>query len=114
MSLYRFIASQRELDDLQDLNITTITDSTKASFYTDKKNLATIEFDYNDDNAEKLIAYIKEHLKICPRIELWNTTNNNKDAIIKKCSKNILTKEQIKEVFDSTLDQTKCLVVYNA
>ena len=74
----------------------------------------TLDKIYNDDNAEKLIAYIKEHLKICPRIEIWNASNRNKETIITKCSKNILTKEQIKEVFDNTLEQNRCLVVYNA
>ena len=114
MSLHKFIASQRELNDLQELNIIPVEYNAAANNYTDKKNLATIEFDYNDDNAEKLIAYIKEHLKICPRIEIWNASNRNKETIITKCSKNILTKEQIKEVFDNTLEQNRCLVVYNA
>ena len=120
MSLYRFFASARELKEVVEMpdvmKISTLTDLTEVSNYTDKKNCAHIEWNYNEANAEVLISYIKEHLKICPRIELWNTMQGNKkDAIVTKCSKNILTKERIKEIWGKdSFEQPECLVVYNA
>lgn len=117
MSLNKFIASARELKELnQDIKISVIKDLSEASNYTDKKNCATFEWSYSEQNAEKLIEYIKDHLKICPRIELWNTTDSNKEgAIIKKCSKLILNKEYIKEIWGKeSVSQPECLVVYNS
>ena len=60
--------------------------------------------------------YIKEHLKTCPRIELWRVGLGDKStAIIEKCSKNILSKEKIKELWGKDgLCQSACLVVYNS
>ena len=120
MSLYRFFASARELKDFNEnpsiMTIHTIDDLSEVSNYTDKKNCATIEWKYNEENAEILIDYIKEHLKICPRIELWNTSNEvSKEAVITKCSKHILTKERIKEIWGKeSFEQPECLVVYNS
>ncbi len=120
MSLHRFFASARELKDFNDnsnvMTIHTISDLSEVSNYTDKKNCASIEWNYNEENAEILINYIKDHLKICPRIELWNTMQGNKDnAVITKCSKYILTKEKIKEIWGKeSFEQPECLVVYNA
>lgn len=125
MSLYRFFASARELkeypnnkDKNDNLSIRVVVENelSEASKYTDKKNCASLEWKYDDQNAEILIAYIKEHLKICPRIELWRTGVGEKGAaIIKKCSKNILNKEKIKEIWGmDSLDQPACLVVYNS
>lgn len=117
MSLNKFLASARELKELdQDIKISTITDLSETSNYTDKKNCASFEWSYSEQNAEKLIEYIKEHLKLCPRIELWNTANtDNKDAVVKKCSKYILNKEYIKEIWGKeSVSQPECLVVYNA
>lgn len=119
MELYRFIASDRELkeyrEDVNTMVIKVEEDISKVSDYTTKKNFAKIEFNYNDTNVEALIAYIKEHLRICPRIELWNTFAGDKDAIVKKCSKNILNKDYIKELWgNDSLSKTKCLVVYNS
>ena len=117
MSLNKFLASARELKELdQDIKISTITDLSETSNYTDKKNCASFEWSYSEQNAEKLIEYIKEHLKLCPRIELRNTANtNNNDAVVKKCSKYILNKEYIKEIWGKeSVSQPECLVVYNA
>lgn len=117
MGLYRFLASDREFKEYDGtMKIVTIDDCTKVAPYTSKKNFAQIEFNYNESSVNDLIAYIKEHLKICPRIELWNTAlGNTKDAIIKKCSKNILNKEYIKELWGKeNIEQPECLVVYNA
>lgn len=119
MNLYRFLASDRELKNYNfedNSKIISSEDMSIASNYTSKKNCALIEWNYTEENVDSLIAYIKDHLKICPRIELWNTNSNSKDnTIIKKCSKNILTKENIKEIWGTnTFDGTKCLVVYNA
>lgn len=120
MNLYRFFASARELKEVKEMpnimKIGTLTDLTEASNYTDKKNCAYIEWNYNEENAEVLINYIKDHLKICPRIELWNTRLGSKEnAVVTKCSKNILTKEKIKEIWGKeSFEQPECLVVYNA
>ena len=120
MSSYKFFASARELKDYNEnpsiMTIHTISDLSEVSNYTDKKNCASIEWNYNEENAEVLIGYIKEHLKICPRIELWNTELGiDSDAIITKCSKNILTKEKIKEIWGKeSFEQPECLVVYNS
>ncbi len=126
MRLYRFFASARELknfvnekegnSNLQPIRIVVENDLSEASKYTDKKNCALLDWDYNDQNAEILIAYIKEHLKICPRIELWRAGIGDKtEAVIKKCSKNILNKEKIKEIWGKdSFDETACLVVYNS
>ncbi len=133
MGLYRFFASARELKayekeciksdsakvvlrEQNTLKIEVEKDLSLASNYTDKKNCACLEWNYNEQNAEILIAYIKEHLKMCPRIELWNTwAGDKKDAIVKKCSKNILTKEKIKDIWGKeSFEQPECLVVYNA
>lgn len=120
MSLYKFLASARELKEFDTdkdiMKINVLTDLTEASNYTDKKNCATIEWNFSEQNAEVLITRIKEHLRICPRIELWNTkTGDKKDAVIKKCSKNILTIDKIKEIWGiESLEQPQCLVVYNA
>ncbi len=118
MSLYRFFASARELKDEDNgqIKIAVENDLSIASKYTDKKNCASLEWAYNDQNAEVLIGYIKEHLKICPRIELWRTGNGDKSqAIIQKCSKNILNKEKIKEIWGGDAStKPACLVVYNS
>jgi len=118
MKLYRFLASDRELKDYKfedNSKIISSLDMSIASNYTSKKNCALIEWNYSEENVDSFIAYIKEHLKMCPRIEIWNTTTNTDNTIIKKCSKNILTKENIKEVLSTEqFDSTKCLVVYNA
>ncbi len=120
MGIYRFLASSRELKEIDDkkdiMKISVLTDLSQISEYTDKKNCATFEWNYTDENAEKLIEYIKEHLKICPRIELWSTQIGEKrDAIIKKCSKYILNKDYIKDIWGKdSLDYPQCLIVYNA
>lgn len=119
MGLYRFLASDRVFKDYQELDemkIISSNDMTIASNYTTKKNCAYLEWDYNENNAEKLISYIKEHLRICPRIELWCTNNKStEDVIVSKCSKHILTKEKIKEVLGKDItEQPRCLVVYNS
>ena len=117
MSLNKFLASARELKEIdQDMKIEKVTDLSEVSNYADKKNCAKFEWIYSEQNAEKLIQYIKEHLKICPRIELWNTCDsNNKEAIVKKCSKNILNIEYIKEIWGKeNITQPQCLVVYNS
>lgn len=117
MGLYRFLASDREFKEYDGtMKIVAIDDYTKVAPYTSKKNFAQIEFNYNESSVNDLIAYIKEHLKICPRIELWNTAlGNTKDAIVRKCSKNILNKEYIKELWGKeNIEQPECLVVYNA
>lgn len=117
MSLNKFIASARELKEVnQDIKISVIKDLSEASNYTDKKNCAIFEWSYSEKNVEKLIEYIKEHLKICPRIELWNTTNSkDNNAIVRKCSKLILNKDYIKEIWGKeSVVQPECLVVYNS
>lgn len=120
MSLYKFIASARELKefdiDKDIMRINVLTDLSEASYYTDKKNCATFEWSFSEQNAQVLITRIKEHLRICPRIELWNTIEGDKkDTIVKKCSKNILTIDNIKEIWGTQkLEQPQCLVVYNA
>ena len=120
MELHRFFASARELRNYNEnpsvMTINTISDLSLVSNYTDKKNCATIEWNYNEENAEILIDYIKEHLKMCPRIELWNTApNNDKDVVMTKCSKYILNAEKIKEIWGKeSFEQTECLVVYNS
>lgn len=117
MGLYRFLASDRELKEYDGtMKIVIENDYEKVAPYTSKKNFAQIEFNYNESSVNDLIAYIKEHLKICPRIELWNTNiGNTKDAIIRKCSKNILNKEYIKELWGKDkFEQPECLVVYNS
>lgn len=124
MSLYRFFASSRELKEfaqedtnevLDSIRIVVENDLSVASKYTDKKNCASLNWKYNDQNAEVLIAYIKEHLKMCPRIELWRAGVGDKaTAVIQKCSKNILNKEKIKELWGQDSLEPACLVVYNA
>ncbi len=124
MSLYKFFASSRELkafsnDDssstLEPMKIIVENDLSKVSRYTDKKNCALLSWKFSDKNAEILISYIKEHLKLCPRIELWRAGNGDKsNAIIQKCSKNILNAEKIKELWGQDSLETACLVVYNA
>ena len=120
MSLYRFFASARELKDYNEnpsiMTINTISDLSEVSNYTDKKNCASIEWNYNEENAEVLISYIKDHLKMCPRIELWNTSSDSeKDVVVTKCSKYILNKERIKEIWGKeSFEQPECLVVYNS
>lgn len=120
MELRRFIASARELKDYNEnpsvMSINTISDLTLVSNYTDKKNCAAVEINFNEENAQILIDYIKDHLKMCPRIELWNTSsNNNKDVVMTKCSKYILNVEKIKEIWGKeSFEQPQCLVVYNS
>lgn len=117
MELYRFLASDREFKEYDGtMKIVACDDYTKVAPYTSKKNFAQIEFNYNESSVDDLIAYIKDHLKICPRVELWNTiTGINKDAIVKKCSKNILNRDYIKELWGKdSFEQPECLVVYNA
>ncbi len=112
MSLYRFLASSRELKEDNSLKIVIQNDLSVASKYTDKKNCATLASECTDQNVDLLIAYIKEHLKICPRIELWRTGVGK--AVIEKCSKNILSKDKIKELWSKDSIEPACLVVYNA
>lgn len=120
MNLYRFLASARELNEFSKdedvMKINVLSDLSETSNYTDKKNCASFEWNYSEKNAEVLISRIKEHLRICPRIELWNTTlGEKKDAIIKKCSKNILTIDKIKDIWGKeSFEQPECLVVYNS
>ena len=122
MSLYRFLASARELKDYAtnenntQIKIAAFDNLKEASQFTDKKNCATLEWTCNDQNIDLLISYIKEHLKTCPRIELWRVGRGDKStAIIEKCSKNILSKEKIKELWGKDgLCQSACLVVYNS
>lgn len=120
MGLYRFLASARELKEFSNdekiMKINVIDDLSQISSYTDKKNCAEFNWKYSEENAQVLISCIKEHLKICPRIELWNTNiDTKKDAIIKKCSKNILTIDKIKDIWGKdSFEQPECLVVYNS
>lgn len=72
-----------------------------ARIYTKKQYCAYVEWRYSDEYAEKIIEYIRQHLKTAKQIELWNVWLGPKEEGLrqKKCSLEQLTIEDIKGIW---------------
>lgn len=140
MSIYQFMASDKELEEydngiivlsgnklrnrknffiteeqeLQAMRIRIEDDMSYASLYTNKKQCVYIEWYYTEKNAKVMLAYIKKHLEVAKEIELWNVwLNEKKKPRIKKCSLKELDIKRIKEIFGKeSFVEPECLVVY--
>lgn len=84
--------------------------------YTTLACSAYIEWNYSEENAKVLIAYIKEHLRNAPRIQLWNAWSGDKSLPQrKKIPANKLKETHILELWGNGFSgRTECLEIYRA
>jgi|SRR5699024_10515284 len=87
-----FLYFGRKLDDSEDqLEIVPDDSARYGSLYTEKKFVSEIKWQYSDENAKHLIAYIREHMEEtgAVEVEVWNIrTDDTQTAKIKTCSIN--------------------------
>lgn len=141
MSRYQFFASNAPIKEYDNLKIKKITihnesaiymktpmdewhgmriiqeeDLTLTAPYTGKPYCNFLEWYYNDENAEIIVEFVKEHLATNASIELWNTWLEDRSAVRKrKIPVQDLKVEDIRELWgQDSFVQNECLVVYKA
>ncbi len=125
MSLYRFMASDKEMPEygtnntntmviVDGLDISKEEDMDYVSQYTDKEFVNYVEFNYNLENAQKVIDYIKDLLKDRFAVLLYNTWDTDKSPLtFKSININDLTVETIKELWgQESFKNNECLKIY--
>lgn len=82
--------------------------------YTTLACSAYIEWNYSKENAEIVIAYIKEHLQNAPRIQLWNAWLGDQSLPQrKKIPVNELEETHILELWGNGFSsRAECLEIY--
>jgi hypothetical protein len=85
-----------------------------ASKYTDKPYVNYLEWHYNEENAQVVMDYIKDHLKDRFTLRLYNTwESDDSPATVKKVPLDELTIEDIKWIWGRGCpDGNECLLVF--
>jgi len=81
------VAGAEQCDGLDDdFSIRTL-DCSTDDIYTDKEYRAVLAWDYTAGRAEKVIQYVREHLKHTDELEIWHIWMGNGDyPKIRKCT----------------------------
>ena len=118
MSLYRFIASDKEMPEYTNtnnyINIEKEEDMLYVKKYTDKEFVNYVEFHYTDENAQEIIDYIKNLLNDRFAVLLYNTWENDKSPLnLKSINIKDLSVKDIKDIWGAKMfKNNECLKVY--
>ena len=98
---------------LHELSIFPQSEISYESEYTDKKYCATIEWQYSEDRAHKLIEYIKEQLSKTDEVEVWSVwLDEHSKVVISYCNIDELTPSILHDVVGlDSYEIPKCLIV---
>ena len=84
------------------------------SFYTKKPFCTHIEWEYGEKNALIIVQYVKEHLQISPKIQLWDIWLGDKSQpITERVHISKFASDTVKRIWGKEyFEQAECLEVY--
>lgn len=108
------LIAKSPLDESRAMRIIKEEDLSLVKPYTDKSYCNYIEWLYNEENANIIVDFIKEHLQSNYTIELWNTWFGDYSNPEKyKIPVNRLQIKDIKKIWGKDyFDRNECLIVY--